>query len=104
MPVWTETLAAGVARRIIAQNPKRVSFSIRNDSGSAVFYGKHRGVAVSGYFKGTQIDANGGALEDEFYKGDVFAISASGVDITVIEDVLAVNATITPEDKQRVEG
>jgi hypothetical protein len=103
MPVWTETLEANTAKKVISKNPKRISFSIRNDSGSAVYYGKNRSVSTSGYFQGIKIDPNGGAIEDDSYKGDVYLISASAISVTIVEDVEAVTVPIQKHKIEKVE-
>ena len=87
MPTWVEPLKANIPRRILPANPKRICYTIRNDSSVDVYIGKDSRVSTSGFFRGFKVDAGGGTLEDEFHKGEVWAIAESDCEITVNEDV-----------------
>lgn len=101
MPVWTETLAADTARRIIPNNPFRLAYTVRNDSASSVYIGRNRDLATSGYKQGMLLTASGGSVSDDDWKGEVWAISGSAVNITVIEDVEGV---IDPAQPKTLKG
>jgi len=87
MVVRTITLVANRAIKALSANPDRKVFTIKNDSGTAVFVGHRQDVATSGYKQGYKVDPGGGAIEDEFHKGDVWVISTAAVSITVAEDI-----------------
>jgi len=87
MPVWTVDLVANKAQMVAPKNPKRICISVKNDSAANVYYGHEEGVSTSGYRQGWLIDPNGGSLEDEFHKGEVWLISPSSVSVTILEDV-----------------
>jgi len=87
MPIWAVTLAANKAERVASANPNRICISIQNESSADVYYGHDAGVSISGPSQGFKIRANGGFLEDEFYKGDVYLISSQAVTVVIAEDV-----------------
>jgi len=86
MPVWKVSLVAGVAQKVMKKNPYRRSITIKNDSASNVYYGHHHNVATSGFRQGFLIPPNGGTMEDEFHKGEVWLIAAAAVSVSIIED------------------
>jgi len=87
MPTWLEPLKANIPRRVIIANPKRICYSIRNDSLVDVFVGKTSRVKTAGFWQGFKVDKEGGTIEDEFHKGEVWAIAPSDCVITINEDV-----------------
>jgi len=86
MPTFTHRVGTTPTRALIS-NPKRKSYSIVNDSSVDVFAGKSRNVATSGFKQGINLRANGGSLEDEFHKGEVWTVANTATTVTVVEDV-----------------
>jgi len=71
--------------RLLASNPDRAVYSIQNFSSQDIYVGYDSNVATSGANTGAKLTANGGLLEDEFHKGEVWAIASSNAQVVVIE-------------------
>ena len=71
--------------RVLARNPKRVVYTLINDSAYDVYVGFDKNVATTGKRKGILLAANGGIWSDEFHKGEVWAIASTQTQITVVE-------------------
>jgi len=87
MTVKLVPLIANRPRRILTKNENRKAFTIKNDSTEPIYFGHDSSVATSGYKQGYKVDPGGGSVEDEFHKGEVWAIAGANVWITVVEDV-----------------
>jgi len=87
MPVWVASLVANVAQKVAKRNELRRCLTIRNDSTEPVYYGHTSSVRTTGTLQGIKIDPNGGSLEDEFHKGEVWLIAAAAASVSIIEDV-----------------
>ncbi|RLG47480.1 MAG: hypothetical protein DRN92_03135 [Thermoproteota archaeon] len=84
MPVIS--LKVGITpQRILVRNPDRVVFSILNYSSYDVYVGYDKNVSTTGKTKGILVKANGGGMEDEYHKGEVWAIATAETEITVVE-------------------
>ena len=84
MAVFTVAVKT-VPTRILVANPKRKVYSIHNFSSVDVYVGYDNKVSTSGFHKGVRIAANGGGCEDEWHKGEVWAIANSETEVTVVE-------------------
>jgi len=84
MPIRTVAVKT-TPTRLLARNPDRVVYSVVNDSTVDIFISYDKNVATSGAYKGVKIMANGGSCEDEHHKGEVWAISTSETEVTVVE-------------------
>ena len=71
--------------RILVRNPDRKVYSVHNFSSVNVFIGYDNKVSTSGFHKGVKVAANGGGAEDEWHKGEVWAIASSNTEVTVVE-------------------
>lgn len=84
MAVVTVTVKT-VPTRLLVANDKRKVYSIHNDSTVNVYVGYDKEVATSGPKRGILVRPNGGAIEDEFHKGEVWAIAEAETEVTVVE-------------------
>jgi hypothetical protein len=82
-------LVANLPTRVLAPNPHRLSYSIKNDGAVNIYRGYDRSVATSGTNQGYLIAAGGDALEDEFHKGEVWLVTPAGTNVTVEENTIA---------------
>jgi hypothetical protein len=82
-------LVANVATRVLAPNPHRLSYSVKNNGAVIVYRGYDRSVTTSGPNQGYSIAVGGDAIEDEFHKGEVWLIAAAGTNVTVEENTVA---------------
>jgi len=82
-------IVAAVPTRVLAPNPHRLSYSVKNDGAVIVYRGYDRSVAVAGPNQGYSIAVGGDAIEDEFHKGEVWLIAAAGTFVTVEENTVA---------------
>jgi len=83
-------LTANRAQRALFPNPHRVSAIIFNNSAADVYLGFHSFVRTAGSLRGITIRAGGGTWntgEPKVYTGEVWLISASSVDVDVVEEV-----------------
>jgi len=87
MTVRLVPLIAERPRRVLTKNPKRLAYTIKNDSTVNIFVGHDSGVATSGYRQGYLVPAGGGVIEDRWHKGEVWVICTQNVWITVAEDL-----------------
>ena len=71
--------------RILVANPQRKVYSIHNFGSVDVYIGYDNKVSTTGFHKGVKIAANGGGAEDEWHKGEVWAIAPSATEVTVVE-------------------
>jgi len=84
MPVVTVDVGTKPTR-LLNRNPKRVVFSVINDSSTVVYVGFDSNVSTTGKRRGVKLDANGGWCEDEYHKGEVWAIAEAPTQVTVVE-------------------
>ena len=71
--------------RLLSRNPKRVVYTIINDSSVDVYVGFDKNVSTTGKTKGILVASGGGVWSDEFHKGEVWAIASSQTQVTVVE-------------------
>jgi len=83
--VFTVTLEANRAKRVLGDNAERASFSFKNLGSTAAYYGFNSNVATSGKDKGWEISASGGSINNIVWEGEVWIISTAAVEITVEE-------------------
>jgi len=80
------TITVGTTpQRILVANPDRVVYSILNFSSNDVYIGYDKNVSTTGKTKGILVKANGGGMEDEYHKGEVWAIATAETEVTVVE-------------------
>jgi len=80
------TLEVGTTpKRVLSANPGRVVYNLINEGGYDAYVGFDKNVSTTGKTKGIKLTANGGGMEDEFYKGEVWAIAEGNTEITVVE-------------------
>jgi hypothetical protein len=82
--VFTLTLTAGRAMRVLPRNPKRACYTVVNFSGYDVYLGHDQNVRSSGPTKGIKI-MDGSSYEDEFHRGEAWLYSDSAAEVTVEE-------------------
>jgi len=83
------SLKANKAQRVLFPNPKRVSAIVFNNSAADAYLGYTSYVKTSGVLQGVPVKAGGGTWntgEPECYRGEVWLISASSIDINVTEE------------------
>jgi len=74
-------------KQILPRNDKRIAYTLFNGSSVNVYIGRDQSVSTSGSKKGVPLYANGGMIEDDKYKGPVWAVAEAKTEIHVIEDV-----------------
>ena len=74
--------------RLLSINPKRVNYTLFNDSSTNVYIGFDKNVSTTGKTKGIRLAAGGGYISDEHHKGEVWAIASSATEVTVVEVTL----------------
>jgi len=72
-------------KRLLSANPGRVVYSLINEGNYNAYVGFDKNISTTGKSKGIKLSANGGGMEDEFYKGEVWAIAEGNTEITVVE-------------------
>lgn len=83
---WTITTTANTAVKVLEGNDDRIVWSAINISDTDVYFGYDDLVATSGDRKGVLVAANGGSIEDEHSKDDVYVIcTASGKEVNMVE-------------------
>lgn len=84
MPVVTITVGT-TPKRLLSRNPDRVVYSIINEGSYNAYIGYDKNVSTTGKTKGIKLAANGGGMEDEWHKGEVWAIAEGETELTVVE-------------------
>jgi len=80
------TLEVGTTpKRLLSANPGRVVYTLINEGSYNAYVGFDKNVSTTGKTKGIKLAPNGGGMEDEFYKGEVWAIAEGNTEITVVE-------------------
>lgn len=86
MPVFLIPLTANVPERVLKKNPMRKVYFLKNDSASNIYYGTANTVSNAAvHHQGLLLEAGGAVWEDPYWKGDVWVLCASAVNITVVE-------------------
>lgn len=88
MPVFNVTLVANTAQILLKKNPVRKVYFLKNDSASNIYIGFSNRLATSGYLQGLLLEAGGAVWEDEYWKGEVWVLTAGNVNISVVEHSL----------------
>ena len=78
-------LVANVAKRVLQENPLRLTFTVKNDSATDVYLGEDQSLATSGFKQGFLIPSGGDSAFDEHHKGEVWLISTGNINVTVEE-------------------
>jgi hypothetical protein len=72
--------------RIAVANENRRFLTIKNDdSTNAIYYGENQNVATSGFHQGIKVSAGGQGVQEEYWTGEVWAISSSATSVSVWE-------------------
>jgi len=86
MTVKTVPLTANIPSKLLPKNKARKCYTVKNDSAYNIFVGHDSGVATTGFRQGLLVAAGGGNIQDEFWRGEVWAICEATVVVTVAED------------------
>lgn len=83
--VYTIKTKANTPVLALGRNPRRIVWSLLNASDTPIYFGYDSSVSTSGRSMGWKVDA-GGAIEDEFHKGEVWIIcSQDDKQVTLVE-------------------
>lgn len=88
MPIVIISIPAGKAVRGLQKNDDRISWSTFNDVGADVFYGFNQNITNSGRKRGRVIELDGGSVNDEKSKGEIWFYCLSAVTLVVQVDVI----------------